>query len=196
MGSIFFYGAVMSDDDVPLDNLQEHMHHEVRTLDPRYEEHKTQKFVLIAALIASILSVFTAISASMASNCGNNALMEQMKSSDQWGYYQAKGIKASMDEGKMYFAKGAKALYFAKKIASYKKEQVSIKIEATRLEAEVNTNLRKNTFYSRAVTFFQIAIALTAIAILAKRREFLALTLVLSILGIYFWFFGFLLVLV
>ena len=46
------------------------------------------------ALTAALLAACAAINALMSENHSVKAMTEQIKSSDDWGYYQAKGIKA------------------------------------------------------------------------------------------------------
>ena len=48
------------------------------------------------ALTAALLAVLAAITALMAEHHANEAMMLQIQSSDQWNFYQAKSIKASL----------------------------------------------------------------------------------------------------
>ena len=54
-----------------------------------------EKWILGVALTAALLAVLAAITALLAEHHANEAMLEQIRSSDQWNYYQAKGIKAN-----------------------------------------------------------------------------------------------------
>ena len=49
---------------------------------------------MMVALTAALLSVLAAITALFASHYANEAMIEQIQASDQWSFYQAKGIKS------------------------------------------------------------------------------------------------------
>jgi len=56
-----------------------------------------------------MLAVLAAVSALMAGYHANEAMLEQMKATDDWAFYQAKGIKANLLQTKMELLTALKA---------------------------------------------------------------------------------------
>ncbi len=170
----------MSEIEVPIEASQEEINHAAI--------HGGPGWGMWVALSSSLLAVLAAISALMAGHKINEALVSQMKSSNQWAYYQAKGIKgnlldARLDSGKIEESKLEK---LKEKRAEYLQEQADIKETAESLEHQSEHELRLHEIFARAVTMFQIAIALSAIAILAKRKSVWQFGLFLGVLGLGF----------
>ena len=57
------------------------------------KQREKDKWIMGVALFTAIISVFAAFSGMLSGHHENESLIAQMKSSDQWAYYQAKGIK-------------------------------------------------------------------------------------------------------
>jgi hypothetical protein len=113
----------------------------------------------------------------------NEATFNQAEASDQWSYYQAKGIKAavSQEERDVLAASGnadPKLLGdLAKKIDRYGNEQNDITVEAQKFEAKRNEARAAATLAADraremglATTVFQIAIALGGVTLIMKKR--------------------------
>jgi hypothetical protein len=156
----------MSEIEVPLEKVQEDIHH---ALSHGGSSHNPP-MMSQAAILSAILAVAAAISALFAGHYANDAMIEQMQSSDHWSYYQAKGIKLAIAEAR-YQTENTPDL--AAKIEKYKSEQAEIKREADVKEAESREHLLRHEKLAASVTFFQVAIALTAIAVLTRKRTFL-----------------------
>src|SRR4051794_23626880 len=77
--------------EVPTEHLHEKMEEEA---------HHGGKWVAKVAVSSAILAVCAAISALLAGHHANEAMLEQMQATDQWAFYQAKGIKASVIQSK------------------------------------------------------------------------------------------------
>lgn len=147
----------------------------------------------VVAISTALIAVCAAISGLMAGHFSNEAMMEQIKASDQWAFYQAKGIKAEIKvlEIKSSGANVAGSSGTDSSGASrYKKEQDEIKTEAEKFQQESASHLERHVSLSRAVTLFQIAIAISAIAILTKRKPLWYFGLVLALVGIVFFTIG------
>jgi hypothetical protein len=112
-------------------------------------------------------------------------MMNQIEASDQWNYYQAKGIKASVLDAKMSLA-GAPNESDQSKRDRYEKEQEKIKSQAERKEAAAKSNFHKHEVFARGVTMFQIAIAIAAISALTQRRPFWIMSLLFGVVGCLF----------
>src|SRR6202030_520973 len=104
----------MEEAEVPLEDLQEHVHHAA--------EHSSERWISWVALSTAILAVFAAIAGLLSGKHANEAMMSQIEASDQWNYYQAKSIKASVLDAKMSLAGGVDEKDRAK-AARYEEEQ-------------------------------------------------------------------------
>ena len=183
----------MEEIEVPLEALHEEMHHHAEG----GGHGSGPAWIMQGALLSAFLAVFAAIAALLAGHYANEAMIEQLQSSDQWGYYQAKGIKASVLEVKRevqaLLGKGVDPAV-EEKLNGYKEDQKQIAEKATEKENESKAHLQKHQILARSVTFFQIAIAVTAIAVLARKRQFLFLSVAFGVTGIFFliqaYFFG------
>src|SRR5438046_8397236 len=140
----------MEEAEVPLEHLQEHVRESA--------EHSDAVWISWVALSTAILAVLAAIAALLSGEHANEAMMNQIEASDQWNYYQAKSIKASVLDAKMSLA-GAPNESDQSKRDRYEKEQEEIKSDAERKEAAAKSNFHQHEVFARGVTMFQIAIA-------------------------------------
>jgi TolB-like protein len=76
------------------------------------------------------------------------------------------------------------------KASKYQEEETEIKSEAERKEAEAKSNFHKHEVYARAVTMFQIAIAIAAISALTQKRRFWTVSLIFGAVGCVFLLLG------
>src|SRR5438094_1984169 len=111
----------MEESEVPLEHLQEHVHHSA--------EHSRERWISWVALSTAILAVLAAIAGLLSGRYVNEAMMNQIEASDQWNYYQAKGIKAAVLDAKMSLS-GAPDESDQSKRDRYEKEEETIKSEA------------------------------------------------------------------
>ena len=153
--------------EVPLEQSQEEIVHHAHAA--------TEKWILGVALTAALLAVLAAITALMAEHHANEAMLDQIRSSDQWNYYQAKGIKLHLLETKTELltalGKTADEKDLAK-IAKYKKQQDEIQEKADEEQKKSEAHLRQHTVLSRSVTLFQVGIAVGTISVLTRRKSF------------------------
>jgi hypothetical protein len=99
----------------------------------------------------------------------------QIKSSDQWSFYQAKGIKAAVVASRVATLEALGkpvADSLPAQLKRYEKEQDQIKEKARELELESQADLDHHAWLGRGVTMFQIAIAISAISVLTRRKAF------------------------
>jgi len=64
-------------------------------------EHSGETWISWVALSTAILAALAAIAALLSGRHVNKAMMNQIEASDQWNYYQAKGITAAVLDAKM-----------------------------------------------------------------------------------------------
>jgi Domain of unknown function (DUF4337) len=171
----------MEEAEVPLEHLHEEIHH--------HAEHGGAPWISWVALSTAILAVLAAIAGLLSGKHANEAMMSQIEASDQWSYYQAKSIKASVLDAKMTLTETASEKD-KEKAAQYQEEQAEIKKEAEHKETEAKSNFHKHEIFARGVTMFQIAIAIAAISALTKRRPFWFVSLVFGFVGIVFLVLG------
>ena len=167
----------MDEIEVPLEKVSEDIHHAVHHSDG----HERAAMMNRAALLSAFLAVAAAISALSAGRSANEAMIRQIQSSDQWGYYQAKGIKLALTEMRNENSPSDK---LTEKITAYKHDQEEIKKKADELGHESETLLHRHEGLAASVTLFQIAIAMTAIAVLTRKRTFLGAASLLGLAGL------------
>lgn len=164
----------MEEAEVPLENLHEQVHHRA--------EHSGETWISWVALSTAILAVLAAIAGLLSGQHANEAMMNQIEASDQWNFYQAKSIKASVLEAKMSLA-GVHDESDRSNRDRYEKEQEKIKSEAERKEAAAKSNFHKHEVFARGVTMFQIAIAIAAISALTRKPKFWIVSLIFGVVG-------------
>src|SRR2546423_7920269 len=167
----------MEEAEVPLEHLHEEIHH--------HAEHGGPPWISWVALSTAILAVLAAIAGLLSGKHANEAMMDQIRASDQWSYYQAKSIKASVLDAKMTLTDTATE-EDKEKAAQYQEEQAEIKREAEEKEAAAQSNFHKHEIFARGVTMFQIAIAVAAISALTKKPRFWIVSLLFGGVGCVF----------
>jgi NAD-specific glutamate dehydrogenase len=158
-------------------------------------------FLRRIALTTALLAVLAAVASLRAGATVNHALLLradatrlQSQESDQWAYYQAKGVKAAVQEaiGATWLAAGKEPPpTVAEKVGRYEKEQESIREKALELEKEREAKVKESEHllhghhgFANAVALFQVAIALGAIAALTRSRAVWAGSMVVGLGGI------------
>jgi hypothetical protein len=171
----------MEEAEVPLEEVHEHIHHSA--------EHSGERWISWVALSTAILAVLAAIAGLLSGMHANEAMMSQIESSDQWAYYQAKGIKAAVLDAKMTLS-GAPNEQDRAKAERYQEEQSEIQKEAKGKETEAKSNFHQHEILARGVTMFQIAIAIAAISALTRKRRFWVVSLFFGAAGCVFLVLG------
>ncbi len=163
--------------EVPTEHLHEKMQEET-------EEAKEERgWIARVAVSSAILAVAAAITALLASHHSDEAILEQMRATDQWSYYQAKGIKLAILQGNIeqMQSEGKQiAPERAAKVASYQSEMKEIEDKGHELEQASADHMHHHVWFARGVTAFQIAIAMGAIAVLARRPKLWLVSLALG----------------
>jgi hypothetical protein len=121
--------------------------------------------------------------------------MDQIKVSDQWNFYQAKGIKEAVLDSEIELLRGQHHNVNAKdkeKMKQYQEDQEKISEEAKKYQETSEDHLKHHMVFARAVTLFQVAIAVGAIAALTRRKSFWFISMGFGTIGIVFFILGFL----
>lgn len=153
----------MDEIEVPTEHLHEAIHEEVEK--ESKESHKEKGWSMLVAISTALMAVFAAFSSLLAGHHSNEALVEQIKASDQWAFYQAKGIKAELKTIELNYKQATTS-----DIDHYKTDQEEIKKDAEELQQSSMLHIESEKKFAIAVTFFQVAIAVAAIAILSKKK--------------------------
>ena len=168
--------------EVDTDKLREAIDEEIEK-----EGKGGARLVRWIALTTAILAALAAIASLEAGATVNEALVLktestklQSQASDQWAYYQAKGIKGDVVQASATsFTAAGKTppANIASETARYSAQQDTIREKAKELENERDAKsheadelLERHHHYAGAVALFQVAIALGAIAALTRVR--------------------------
>jgi hypothetical protein len=185
------------------ERLEEHEHHEhaAHAAAGHAKPHKPPpdwvRYLSLSTAIIAVIAAVTSLESGAKSNEAilekSEAMLNQSKASDQWSYFQAKGIKATLSEGEAAIVAAEKpdvAAKLTEQARRYRGETEEIKKQAQELEAKVSeNNLRSEEMmehhhrFAIAVTLLQIAIALSAIAALTRRRVLWFVGLAVSAAG-------------
>jgi hypothetical protein len=163
----------------PTEHVHETVHEEA--------EKSKERWIIAVALSTALLAVFAAVSALLAGYHADEAMIEQLHASDQWSFYQAKGIKSAILESKITLLHGLgkePEPRDQETVNRYTEEQKQIEETAKEDEKASGDHLRIHNILARGVTVFQIAIAVSAIAVLTRRKWLWVGGLVLGIIGI------------
>lgn len=165
--------------EVDTEKLNEAIHEEM--------EKEGGAFIRRIALTTALLAVLASVAALRAGDTANEALSLkteaarlQSEASDQWAFYQAKGVKAGVQEAARaaWLAVGKQPPEeYEQKVHRYEDEQKEIQERAREKEKERDAKgqeaeglLRRHHGYANAVALFQVSIALGAIAALTRSR--------------------------
>ena len=181
------------DPEVELEKLDEAIHDAM--------EKDGGGFLKRIALTTAVLAAFAAVAALQAGSTVNEALVLktestqlQAQASDQWTYYQAKGLKAAVQEAtKAAWEAAGKAVpqKLPEQIQRYALEQAEIKKAAQEKEqqrdeksAEADHLLRQHHRFANTVALFQVSIALGAMAALTRVRSLWWASVAIGVSGI------------
>ena len=155
--------------------------HEIEDAVERKRDGLAQKIALMTAILATIGALISYQSGSAQNEAmflKNQSILKQAEASDQWAFYQAKSMKAHLDDAVAALSStpGTKARFLDDK-EKEEKGKSEIRVEAQKLQAESRklsaeseAKLRPHERLALALTFIQIAIALAAITVLTKRK--------------------------
>lgn len=174
-------------------------------------EEEREKWLNYLALTTVILAVCATLSTFKGGNFSTLAVMSQSKATDQWSYYQSKSIKGYVYEIqrenlelelKAMGPRASKSLaeeygnkidVYSKKIKKYDEEKAKIDKDARELENVRDDAQKHSKAFGMAVIFLQIAILLSSIAALMKKKLLWLLGCIVGVFGIVYFVNGFIL---
>lgn len=189
------------DPEIETEKLGEAIHGEM--------EKEGGGFLKQIALSTAVLAAFAAVAALQAGSTVNEALVLkteatrlQAQASDQWAYYQAKGVKAAVQEATRATWEAAGKVVPQKtlqQISKYSEEQIEIMKAAQEKErerdeksSEADALLHHHHRFANTVALFQVSIALGALAALTRSRPLWWSSMILGVTGIGLFLFAFL----
>jgi hypothetical protein len=131
----------------------------------------------ILATIGALFSYQGGATQAHAQLAKNDAAIRKTEASNQWNYYQAKSNKQNLSELAAALVTPDRQEAYRTEVTRYKGEKAEIQQNAERLEAESKQFdaqseglMHEHHRWAQATTFLQIAIALSAIALLTRRN--------------------------
>jgi hypothetical protein len=160
---------------------------DTETLQETIHEPPSDSMLRNIALTTALLAAFGAVAALRAGGTVNEALVLkteagrlQSEASDQWAYYQAKGIKGNVqDAARTTWIAAGKPVppNIEQSIQRYAAEQKEIEHAAREKERERDEKsheadqlLARHHRFANSVAFLQVGIALGAVAALTRQR--------------------------
>jgi hypothetical protein len=174
-------------------------------------EDKKEPWLNYLALTTVILAVCATLSTFKGGGFSTRSVISQAQASDQWAFYQAKAIKgdlyqvqsdalatelaalppdASQTRRQVYQSRIAD---YQKKIAKYTQDKAAIMKQALVLEHQRDAAARQGRPFGVAVIFLQVAILISSVAGLFKRKSVWLAALPVGLLGLAYFADGFLL---
>jgi hypothetical protein len=168
-------------------------------------DEKKEPWLNYLALTTVIFAVCATLSTLKGGGFSTRAVMSQSQASDQWSYFQAKSIKGYLYELQKEKLEldlknlkgGPRGEYekkidgYAQKIKKYDEEKTEIKKKAEELETRRDESQRHSGAFGLAAMFLQIAILLSSIAALMKKKLFWYIGMGAGCFGLLYFFNGF-----
>jgi hypothetical protein len=175
-------------------------------------EEKKEKWLNYLALTTVVLAVCATLSTFRGGSYSTRSVLSQSQAANQWAYFQSKSIKGylyELQKEKMELElkalepKAPKALmeeyrskieFYSKKLKKYDEEKAVIEKEARNFEKIRDDSQKHAQTFGIAVIYLQIAILLSSIAALMKKKPVWLLGSIIGFWGIInflngFWLF-------
>ena len=146
------------------------------------------------SLTMAILAVLVAVVALLGHRSHTEEGVLQTRANDQWAYYQAKDIRLHMDkaladlEGFVATTDAPKAEQAREanlaEAEKYAKQTHDLQEQALELERDAKLESRRADRYDLGEVFLEIALVVTSITLLSRRRAFWYAGVVLGIIGV------------
>jgi hypothetical protein len=167
---------------------------ELQELKERAEEAAHDRQLAPISFTMAVLAVLLAICGTLGHRAHTEETVVQNKVSNQWAYYQAKNGRRlaseifldQMSVSDFRDKEAAAKLHekYAHNVERYGEDQKEIEAEARKLENEVQVIARRAARFDLGDTFLEIALVITSITLLTRKRSFWLFGLALGVLGI------------
>ena len=174
-------------------------------------EEKKESWLNYLALTTVILAVCATLSTFKGGGYSTRAVMSQSQASDEWAFFQAKSIKLYLNQMQMESLSlrlsdspkskesannyQEKIADYKKKIEKYEQEKAEIQEKAKKLEGARDESQKHSQAFGMAIIFLQIAILLSSIAGLLKKKMVWYVGMATGVIGLFYFVDGFLLIL-
>jgi len=198
----------MPEDELETPELKEQIDQRIEATLEEHDEKASPRWLRYLSLSTAMIAVIAAVSSLESGSRSNEAILEksdamlcQAQASDQWAFFQAKGMKGTLAANQAEALGDTKpdvAQMLRKKAADYAAEAQTIQHEAKLHEKERDVAneeckdlMEHHHRFAISVTMLQIAIALSAIAALTRRKPLWFLGLAVGLGGTGMFVFGF-----
>lgn len=185
------------DPEVEPHHLQEDLEEAVEEAKEKRADERLPGWVRLVGLSAAIFAVVAAIAALRSGSLINEATIDQIKASDTWAAYQAAREKehlytVALDEMTDRGSKNVARMHdYRRQIDKEIGKEQPLAASAHELEAESAAEVRRHHAFEYAVALLQVAIALGAVAALARFKPAWFVSLAAGVAGIAFFLWGF-----
>ena len=167
---------------------------DINEMHEQAEEARRDPSLKPVSLTMAVLAVLAAVVTLLGHRTHIEQVIAQTKASDQWSYYQAKGIRrhnfeafaellgalTSKDEAREEKAREK----FLQQAEKYRQDQAEIEKEARKLEQEMIMAGRKANRFNLGEVFLEIALVVTSITLLTSNRGYWVMGLIFAALGV------------
>ena len=170
------------------------MPEELSELQENAEHGRENPSLAPISVTMAILAVFVAVVSLMGHRAHTEELLFQNRATDQWAYYQAKNIRRhnyemavdllSMVEFKDKAQADKVREKYQKEAERYTKEQAEIEEQAKDLEKESALAQRKANRFDLGEVFLEVALVISSLALLSRKRIFWFLGIVSGFVGL------------
>lgn len=167
---------------------------ELQELKEHAEEAAEDQRLAPVSFSMALLAVLLAICGTLGHRAHTEEAVLQNKVSNQWAYYQAKNgrrlaSEIFLDQMSVFDFRDRELASklrekYEKNLERYGDDQKEIEAEARKLENEVSVIARRATRFDLGDTFFEIALVITSITLLTRKRAFWGFGIVLGIVGL------------
>ena len=173
-------------------------------------EDTKERWTNYLAITTILIAVCATLSTFKGGGYSTKSLMNQSLASDQWAYYQSKGIKSYIFEAQLDNMTFQKSILdqsgkgeitqkqyqlqiesLSKKVKKYSDDKKEIQKKAVDFEKVRDECKLHSGAFGIAVIFLQVSILLSSISALTKRKYIWFLSLIVGVAGIIYFFDGF-----
>jgi hypothetical protein len=167
---------------------------ELNELKERAEEAAHDRQLAPVSFTMAVLAVLLAICGTLGHRAHTEEGVLHTKAADTWAFYQAKNVRNYLsgmfvDQMSLSTPQNSQVAAqlrekYEKNAERYAEEQKDVQVEARKLETEVQVISRRATRFDLGDTFLEIALVITSITLLTRKRSFWLFGLSLGVLGI------------
>jgi hypothetical protein len=178
------------------------MSEEIHELQEHAEEAHHDPTLAPVTVTMAVLAVLVATVSLLGHRTHTEELLLQNQSTDRWAQYQAKSIRRHnydmfadlLSVSAVRDAEAASKLRerYAREVERYREDQKELDAEARKLEAETAHARRQADRFDLAEVFLEVALVITSMTLLTRRRAFWLAALVIAAVGLVVGVSGFL----